>query len=171
MSDPRLNQTDSRCTPTPESILSDALARGADFHLFTDEEARRVHADMAELRELRKERAGGSVFRRRGSAYWQIKFLVGDRWVYESTHTKDKRAAQQVLNWKVYIASTGALPGTATFDQAIALLLDDARVRGLRGVSRLERARGPLLARLSATRAKDISHAALVKYAADRRNA
>lgn len=169
MSNPSLNQTDSCCKPTPQWMLSDALARGDNFHLFTGADARRIDGDLAELRELRRQRVGGSVFKRTGSAYWQLKFLVGDRWVYESSGTTDKRAAQRLLAFKVYQASTGALPGTATFEKAIELLLDDARVRGLRSVSRLERASRPLLARLAGRRAKEISHSALVKYAADRR--
>ena len=50
------------------------------------------------------------------------------------------------------------------------LLPDDARVRELRGVERLERATRRLLARLSGMRAKDISHSELVKYAAARKS-
>jgi len=169
MSDSSLNQTDARSKPTPESQLRDALARGDGFQLFTGEDFRRVQADLAELRELRRERAGGTVFKRAGSSKWQHRYRVGDRWVDESSGTTDKREAQRLLAWKVYQASTGALPGTARIEQAIELLLNDARVRGLRSVSRLERASRPLLARLSGMRAKDVSHSTLVTYAADRR--
>ncbi len=170
MSDPRLNQTDAPCNPTPESILADARARRDDIvQIYTGEHARSLQADLNELRELRRERAGGKVFKRAGSSKWQLRYLVGDRWVDESSGTTDKREAQRWLAFKVYQASTGALPGTAKIEQAIELLLNDASVRGLRGVKRLERAKRPLLARLSGMRAKDVSHSVLLNYAANRK--
>ncbi|MGH7923341.1 MAG: tyrosine-type recombinase/integrase [Candidatus Binatus sp.] len=170
MSDPSLNQSAAPSKPTPESMLTDALSRADNFQLFTGDDARRIEADLAELLELRRERAGGTVFKRAGSSKWQLRYRVGDRWIDESSGTTDKREAQRWLAWKVYQASTGALPGTAKIDQAIELLLNDARVRGLRAVERVERATRPLLARLSGMRAKDVSHSVLVKYASDRKN-
>jgi hypothetical protein len=168
MSNFSLDQNDPRSKPTPESVLGDALACGEEHLLFTGRDARRISGDLAELRELRRERAGGSVFKRAGSAYWQLKYRVGDRWVYESSGTTDKRTARRLLEHKVYLASAGMLPGTATFEQTIDLLLNDAHVRGLRSVNRLARAGRALLARLEGLRAKDVTPAALVKYAADR---
>jgi hypothetical protein len=150
-------------------MLRDALVRGDNLRLFTGEDARRVDAQLAELRELRKERAGGTVFKRAGSPYWQMRYRVGDRMVDESSHTRDKREAERTRAWKVYLANAGKLPGSAAFEQAIELLLNDARVRGLRSVSRLERAARPLLARLAGMRAKDVSHSVLLDYAAARR--
>jgi integrase len=163
----------SSSEPTADPTIAQvkaAIAKSDDILVADGERARRIYADLEELRQLRLKRIGGSVFKRPGSRYWQIKYQVGEgKWRYESTATEDLRTAQRLLAFKVYEASAGLLPGTATFDQAIALLLDDARVRGLRSLSRLERASGPLLARLAGTRAKDVSHAALVKYAAHRR--
>jgi len=146
-----------------------AIEKGEEILVASGAHARQIYADLEELKRLRLNRSVGSVFQRAGSRFLQIKYQVAGKWKYESTATEDLRTAQRMLAARVYEASAGLLPGTATFDQAVALLLDDARVRGLRSVSRLERASRPLLARLEGTRAKDISHAALVKYAADRR--
>src|SRR5271154_3792657 len=173
MSNSRLDQSDlsSKPTPpTPESILADAREQRQEVvAVYTEEHARRLEADLNELRELRKERAGGKVFKRKNSSKWQLRYLVGDRWVDESSGKTDKREAERWLAFKVYQASTGALPGTAKIEQAIELLLNDANVRGLRSVKRLERAKRPLLARLSGMRAKDVSHSVLLKYAANRK--
>jgi len=170
VSNSTLNQSDLPSKPTPESILADARARRDEIvQIYTGEHARSLQADLNELRELRRERAGGKVFKRAGSSKWQLRYLVGDRWVDESSGTTDKREAQRWLAFKVYQASTGALPGTAKIEQAIELLLNDASVRGLRSVKRLERAKRPLLARLSGMRAKDVSHSVLLKYAANRK--
>jgi hypothetical protein len=170
MSNSRLDQSTTPSKPTPESILADAREQRQEVvAVYTEEHARRLEADLNELREMRKERAGGKVFKRKCSSKWQLRYLVGDRWVDESSGKTDKREAQRWLAWKVYQASTGALPGTAKIEQAIELLLNDASVRGLRSVKRLERAKRPLLARLSGMRAKDVSHSVLVKYAANRK--
>ncbi|HTT75206.1 MAG TPA: hypothetical protein VMF50_04415 [Candidatus Binataceae bacterium] len=107
---------------------------GPDVFVATGADPRHIAADLAELRDLRRRRAGGSIFKRAGSQHWQLKFPVGDGWRNESSGTADKRAAQRLLAFKVYQASAGTLPGTATFEQAIELLLNDARVRGLRSV-------------------------------------
>ena len=141
---------------------------GPDVFVATGANARRVAADLAELRDLRRRRAGGSIFKRARSKHWQLKYPVGDTWRYESSGTTDKQTAKRLLAQKVYLASAGTLPGTATFEQAIDLLLNDARVRGLRSVKRLERAARALLARFEGLRAKDLNRSTLVKYAADR---
>jgi hypothetical protein len=44
--------------------------------------------------------------------------------------------------FKVYQASAGTLPGTAGFEHAVELLLNDARVLELKSVKRLSRADG-----------------------------
>jgi len=145
------------------------IAEGAgNFHLATGPDARRLYAELAELRELRLKAAGGYVFKRERSPYWQIKYRVGGKWRHESSHTENKRDANALLTEKVFHASAGTLPGTASFEQAIELLLNDARVRGLKSLSRLERAGRPLLAQFEGLRVKDITRSALVKYAADR---
>jgi integrase len=141
---------------------------GPDVFVATGADARRIAADLMELRDLRRRRAGGSIFKRARSSHWQLKYPVGDGWRYESSGTTDKRTAQRLLAFKVYQASAGILPGTATFEQAIELLLNDARVRGLRSVNRLRRAGRALLANFAGLRAKDVNRSALLKYAADR---
>ena len=115
--------------------------------------------------------AGGGRADRSSSApgeAWQLKYPVGDTWRYESSGTTDRQTAKRLLAQKVYLASAGTLPGTATFEQAVELLLNDARVRGLRSIKRLERATRALLARFEGLRAKDVNRSTLVKYAADR---
>jgi integrase len=164
--------TQSSSEPVADQTIAQikiAIARGDDILVADGERARRIYADLEELRQLRLNRSVGSVYKRPGSRYWQLKYQVGGKWRYESAATEDLRTAQRTLAFKVYEASAGLLPGTATFDQAIELLLNDASVRGLRGVKRLERAKRPLLARLSGMRAKDVSHSVLLKYAANRK--
>lgn len=152
----------------PVRLLERALDAGDNAFVVTGADARRVQGDLAELRALRRQRAGGSVFKRARSAYWQLKFQVGDGWRYESSGTTDRREAERLLAHKVYLASAGTLPGTASFEQAIELLLNDARVRGLKSLTRLERAGRPLLVRFDGLRVKDVTRSALIKYAAER---
>ena len=95
MSNSRLDQSTPTSKPpaftaATRATLDDALARGDDFQLLTGDYVRRLQADLAELRELRRERAGGKVFKRAGSTKWQLRYLVGDRWVDESSGTTDK---------------------------------------------------------------------------------
>jgi integrase len=141
-----------------------------DVLIFADRDARRVAAELAEIRELRAQRSGGKLFKRKGSPFWQFRILVSERWIDESSgiRFKEKAAAQRLLDHKVYLASAGQLPGTATFDQAVELLLDNARVRGLKSVGRMGRATSALLSRLSGMRAKDVDYPALMKFAAQR---
>lgn len=119
-------------------------SEASNFHFAAGAHARRVQGDLAELRALRLKRAGGSVYKRTGSRFWQIKYPVSDdKWIQESTHTESKRDAKAWLTWKVYQASAGLLPGTANFEQIIEHLVNDARVRGLKAVKRIERAGRP----------------------------
>lgn len=140
----------------------------SNFYYATAGDARRLHSELAELRELRRQRAGGAVFKRARSGYWQLKFRVGDRWLYQSSGTTDKREALPQLAFKVYLAGAGRLPGSASFEQAIELLLNDARVRRLRSLGRVARAGQASLGRLEGLRAEDITRSTLLKYAADR---
>jgi hypothetical protein len=119
-----------------------------NLYLATNEHARRLNSDLAELREVRQQRVKGCVFRRAGSAYWQLKYRIGERWVYGTSGTTDYREAEKLLSLKQNFAAAGRLPTSSSFEQAIDLMLNDARVRGLRSVSRLERAGRALLARL-----------------------
>jgi hypothetical protein len=102
------------------------------------------------------------------SVYWQMKFRVRDRWVYQSSGKTDRREAERQLGFKLLLAGTTGLPGNERFEQAIELLLNDARVRGLRAVDRLARAGRALLVQLEGLRAKDVTSSTLVKYAAER---
>ena len=129
--------------------------------------ARRLYGDLAELHALRLKRVGGSVYPRRGSPYWQIKYLVDGKWRQETTHTKSKRDARALLREKVFHASAGTLPGTASFEQIIDALVDDARVRG-RKFARLAGAARALKARLEGYRAEDCNYAVWLKYAKER---
>jgi integrase len=135
----------------------------------TAAEARRLFGDLDELRALRLKRAGGRVFKRGRSPYWQIRYLAGDgKWRDESSHTRQKRDAEALLAEKVYQASAGLLPGTATFEGVIAHFLRDARVRGLRSVARLECACKALLNQLAGHRAEKIDRALWLKYLEER---
>ena len=102
-----------------------------------------------------------------GSPYWQIKYLVGDKWRHESTHTESKRDAKALLTEKVFHASAGTLPGTASFEQVIDALVADARVRG-RNFARLAGAARALKTRLAGHRAEDCNYAVWLKYADER---
>src|SRR5215469_3196714 len=117
-----LNQNDPSSKPTPESLIRDAIARGDDvfvsgdgLYVATGPDARHVSAELAELRELRRERIGGCVFKRPGSSYWQLKIPVGDGFRYESARTTDKRTAIRLLEHRRTIR---ALVGSATIEQA-----------------------------------------------------
>jgi len=127
-----------------------------------------MQAELEELRRLRLKVAGGSVFKRRRSRYWQIRFRVEGKWRDESTRLESRREAERLLNFKVYEASAGLLPSTATFEQIIEHFLRDARVRGLRSVARLERATKALLKRLEGCRAEQIDRARWLKYLDER---
>jgi integrase len=170
MTNSTLNQTAAASKPTPEWMLSDAIARRADYRLFTDEDARRVDGDLAELRAIRLTRIGGSAFKRGRSPFWQIKYRTGDgRWRYESIRTAKSRSdAEWWLKQRVYEASAGLLPGTARFEQLFERLLDAAKVRGLKSIARMERAGNALLAKFEGSRAEQIDGGAWRKFATDR---
>jgi hypothetical protein len=138
----------------------------SNFFLATGEDARRVHGDLAELR-ARLKHAGGYVFKRGRSPFWQIKYLVDGKWRHESTHTENKRDAKALLTERVFRASAGTLPGTASFEQVIDALAADARVRGRRA-ARLSGAARSLKARLAGYRAEDCNYAVWLKYAEER---
>jgi hypothetical protein len=170
MSGSSLNQIDPPCKPTPEWMLADALARGDNFLLFTGADARRVGGELAEVREIRFTRIGGFVFKRKRSRFWQIKYRTRNgRWRQESIRTaKSKSDAEWWLKQREYEASAGLLPGTATFEQIIERLLDDAKVRGLKSAARMERAGKALLVKFEGARAEQIDGGAWRKFAMDR---
>ena|SRR5258708_7151852 len=57
MSNSRLDQSITPSKPTPESILADAREQRQEVvAVYTEEHARRLEADLNELREMRKER-------------------------------------------------------------------------------------------------------------------
>jgi integrase len=85
----------------------------------------------------------------------------------ESTHTESKRDALALLREKVYLASAGALPGTASFEQIADALVHDAGVRG-RKIARLAGAVRSLKARLEGYRAEDCNYAVWLRYADER---
>jgi integrase len=95
---------------------------------------------------------------------------VGEgRWRYESIRTaQSRREAEWWLKQRVFEASAGRLPGTASFEQVIDALVDDARVSG-RNVARLSGAARTLKARLAGHRAQDCDYSVWIKYAAERR--
>jgi integrase len=133
--------------------------------LATGEDARRVHGDLAELHALRLKRAGGYVLKRGRSPYWQIKYLVDGKWRHESSHTRIKHDAKALLTEKVFYASAGTLPGTASFEQIIDALVADARVRKFGRLAEAARSRK---ARLAGHRAEDCNYAVWLKYADER---
>ena len=81
---------------------------------------------------------------------------------------RSKREADWWLKQRVFEASAGRFPGTASFEQIIDALIDDARVSG-RNVARLEGAARTLKARLAGYRAQDCDYSVWVKYAAERK--
>ncbi len=151
-------------------MLSDALARGDNFALFTGADARRVQGERGELLALRQKRVGGRVFKRRRSRFWQIRYPIGGgKWRDESIPTaKSRREAEWWLAQRVFEASAGTLPGTASFEQIIERFLDAGKVRGLKSVPRMERACKALLAKFEGSRAEQIEGGAWRKFATDR---
>jgi hypothetical protein len=141
-----------------------------DFFLATGADARRTYGELAELRAQRLKGVGGSVFKRARSPFWQIKYRMSDgRWRYESIPAaQSRREAEWWLKQRAFEASAGLLPGTASFEQIIDALVDDARVSG-RNVVRLEGAARALKTRLAGYRAQDCDYSVWVKYAAERK--
>jgi len=157
------DRSTSSCDPC-EGVKDDC------FHA-EGEHARRFYADLNELHQLRLRAAGGKVFKRSRSPYWQLRYRVDGKWRDESSQIpfKNRRDAERLLAHKVYEASAGLLPGTASIEQILELLLNDARVRGLKAVGRLERAAKALRAKLAGLRAEQIDQGVWLRYAADRK--
>jgi hypothetical protein len=132
-------KSSSQPAPVDPSVaaLQRAIANGDEYLFVARVMARRYSTDIEELRKLRLKSAGGSVFKRARSRYWQIKYLVDGKWRYESTGLDDRNEAERQHAFKVYKASEGHLPGTATFRQVIEHFLLNARSRDLRSVRRL----------------------------------
>jgi hypothetical protein len=69
---------DSSSLPKPLDNPIAHLNRAIDDHeeyiIATGAHARQMSADLEEVRRLRQERTGGSVFKRARSRYWQIKY-------------------------------------------------------------------------------------------------
>lgn len=81
-----LDGTELQLTDGPDELF---VASGAAAH--------RLYGDLNELHALRLKRAGGSVYPRRGSPYWQIKYFANGKWQQETTRTKSKRDAYALL--------------------------------------------------------------------------
>jgi hypothetical protein len=122
------------------AVFLDGVEERDEYFLATGVHARRVSADLAELRALRRKRIRAKVFRRRGSRFLQMRYPDGKGgWRDESTHTENRRDAQALADFRAYEASTGMLPSTATFEQIVEALVHDVEVRG-RKMARLARA-------------------------------
>ena len=83
-------------------------------------------ADLVELRRLRTKAAWHS-FQARGPPFFQIRYQVDGKSRDESTGTKIHREAERMLDFKVYEASAGLIPGTATFEKIMEHFLRDAK--------------------------------------------
>jgi len=145
-----------------------AIRSGEEYVIAAGAWARRIKAEHEELRALRLKRIGGSVYRRKGSRFWQIQYPIDGKLRQESAHTESKHDAEALLREKGYLASAGKLPGTASLEQVIDARVDDARVRGHKAVARLAGAAKALKARLEGYRAEDCNYAVWLKYANDR---
>ena len=150
-------------------IIDGVEQPGSENFIATGVHARRVSADLDELRALRLKRTGGSVFRRKGSRFWQIKYPDGkDGWVYESAHTQNRQDAEALLRLRAYEASAGNLPGTATFGQIVERLLDAAKIGGLKSVARMARAGKALRGKFEGCRAEQIDNGKWREYVKER---
>jgi hypothetical protein len=151
------------------AVFIDGVAERDEYFLATGVHARRISADLAELRALRLKRAGGCVFPRKGSRFLQIKYPDGKGgWRYESARTQNHQDADALLRLRAYEASAGNLPGTATFEQIIERLLDAAKIGGLKSVARMARAGKALRAKFEGCRAEQIDSGAWRKFANER---
>jgi integrase len=150
------------------TVFIDGAEERDEYFLATGEHARRVSADLAELRALRGKRIRAKVFHRKGSRFLQMRYPDGKGgWRDESTHTENRHDAQALADFRAYEASAGVLPSTATFEQIVDALVHDAEVRGRR-VARLARAARALKAKLAGHRAEACDYAVWLKYAVDR---
>jgi len=155
--------------PLRQRAEAESALATCDCLIATGPAARRIQADLEELRRLRLKSGGGLVFKRPRSRYLQMKYRVGEKWRYETTGTQDRREAERLLAFKVYEASAGLLPGTATFRQIVEHFIRDARARGLRSVPRLKRATNNLLKKLDGYRAEQIDPSLWLKYLDERK--
>jgi len=151
-----------------EAALGGSIPGREDLLIATGARARRFGAEQDELRAMRLHAVGGSVFKRDGSPFWQLKYRLEGKWRYETSGTSNRREAERMLASRVYEASAGLLPGTASIEQILDVLLNDAKVRGLKAVGRLERAVKALRAKLAGLRAEQIDQGRWLQYAADR---
>jgi hypothetical protein len=150
------------------AVFIDGGEEWDEYFLATGVHARRVSADLDELRALRLKRTGGSVFPRKVSRFLQIKYPDGkDGWRYESARTQNRQDAEALLRLRAYEASAGVLPSTATFEQIVDALVHDAEVRG-RKAARPAFAARALKAKLAGHRAEAYDYAVWLKYAVDR---
>jgi integrase len=178
------SNSDSKPNPNPPRELEqselDRLSRAQavvekilgtrDVQIYAGHDAGRVSADLAEVRAQRTRRSrGGKLFKRRGSPYWHLRYRQADRWIDESSGVTQKAAAQRMLDSKVYQASAGTLPGTASFEQIIEHLILDAEARRRKGAPRLARAGTALCGKLRGHRAEQINSTHWLKYIEDRR--
>jgi integrase len=154
-------------TSDPHAQIDAASAKGEEILVATGASARRLYADLDELRRVRLRRSVGSVFKRPSAPrFWQIKYQANGKWHYETTGTEDRREAERILAFKVYLATTGALPGTATFEQIIERLLHAAK--DLKSVARMARAGKALRATFEGCRAEQIDAGAWRKFVTER---
>jgi integrase len=151
-------------------VFVDGVEERDEYFLATGVHARRVSADLDELRALRLKRTGGSVFSRKGSSrFLQIKYPDGKGgWRYESARTQNRQDAEALLRLRAYEASAGSLPGTATFEQIIERLLDAAKIGGFKSVARMARAGKALRAKFEGCRAEQIDNGALREFVKER---
>ena len=162
------HKSDSKSSYSTSVDGQASIAFGEERLIFTGPHARKVSADLEELRRLRLKASGGTVFKRPRSRFWQIKYRVGDKWRYESTGLENRAEAERKLAFRAYEASAGQLPTTATFEQVVDNFLRDARVRGLKAVSRLESASKQLRRKLAGYRAEEIGRPIWIKYIDER---
>jgi hypothetical protein len=74
------------------AVFIDGVEERDEYFLATGVHARRVSADLDELRGLRLKRTGGAVFPRKGTRFLQIKYPDGKGgWRYESARAEPPR--------------------------------------------------------------------------------
>ena len=102
--------------------LQRVIAKGEEFILATGTHARQFSGDLEELRNHRLTRAGGSVFKRDRSRYWQLKYQVNGKWRYETTRLEDRQEAERLLA-DVEEGREFVVPVLWTFEIANGLLM------------------------------------------------
>jgi len=151
------------------AVFVDGVEEREEYFLATGLHARRVSADLAELRALRGKRMRAKLFHRHDSPFWQMRYPDGKGgWRDESSHTENRDEAQALLDFRAYQASAGSLPGTASFEQIIERLLDAAEIAGLKSVGRMARAGKALRAKFEGCRAEQIDNGAWREFVKER---